>query len=226
MEKNYRKFNGILYPAAREVFPMDNKQSSTNIRGLHALELKKQGKSLSEIADYFRVSRERARQILLRAESDFEAYRKFEKLKELCSTLLPQPEIPAEILNLSIDYLNLSSRASLRLKFVHIETIGDLISKPSINLLKIQNMGKKTLNDILFALNGVGLSFADMPIRFPLRQLPPVSDKMRYILTKRGWNETTSREWKFGYDGTPMNWEEAAILELKRDTALNIEGRL
>ncbi len=205
---------------------MNNHQSTPDSRDLRALELRQQGKTLAEIADYFHVTTERVRQILLRAEANAEARAKFEEFRELCATLLQRPKIPAKILDTTIDYLNLSARAYTCLKIGHIETIGALISKTSIQLLIIKNMGKKTLDEIQAVLDEVGLSLADTPTRFYQRVLPLISPSMRYILTARGWSETGDREWKFGYDGEPMNWEEAAILEMKRDTALNIERRL
>jgi DNA-binding CsgD family transcriptional regulator len=201
---------------------MNIQPSSPNQRGLQALELKQQGKTLAEIADYLRVTRERARQILLRAEADVKTRRKHEELQKRCTALLKRPEVPAEILGMTIDYLNLSARASNCLTKANVKTIGDLIGKTSIGLSKIYIMGKKTLDEIVLALDEVGLSLADTPVRFHQRRLPPVSASMRYILTKRGWSETVYREWKFGYDGEPMNWEEAAILELKRKQWLGI----
>jgi len=145
------------FPRNNSGMPMNIQQSSPNRRGLRALELKEQGKTLTEIADYMHVSSERTRQILLRAGAEVEAYRKFEELKERCSTFLQRPEVPADILSLTVDYLNLSPRAINCLKHVHIKTIGELISKTSIHLSKIKNMGKKTLDEIEAVLDNVGL---------------------------------------------------------------------
>lgn len=202
---------------------MNIQQASPNTRRLRALELKQQGKTLTEIADYLHVSRERARQIVLRAEMEVEAYRKIEELKERCSTILQRPEVPADILSMTIDYLNLSPRTINCLKHVHIKTIGDLIGKTSIHLSKINNMGRKTLDEIEAALDTVGLSLVDMPIRFSCRRMPPVSANMRSALEKKGWRETVYREWIFNDDDIPISWEEAAVVELNRDRGLKAE---
>lgn len=66
---------------------MTIQHASPSPRGLQALELKQQGKTLAEIADYYHVSTERARQILLRAEIEVEAHRKAAALKERCAFL-------------------------------------------------------------------------------------------------------------------------------------------
>jgi len=195
---------------------MENQQSSPTPRGLHALELREQGKTLSEIADYLHVTSERARQILLRAEIEVEAYRKFKELKERCAALLPRSEVPAEIHGMTIDYLNLSARSSNCLIHANIRTIGKLIGKTSIQLSIIKNMGKKSVDEISFTLEELGLTLADMPIRFSQRRLPPVSMGMRTALQSRGWTETAYREWTFN-DDKLMNWEDAAIAELNRD---------
>jgi DNA-binding CsgD family transcriptional regulator len=198
---------------------MTIQHSSPSPRGLQALELKQQGKTLAEIADYYHVSTERARQILLRAEMEEEAHRKAASLKERCASLLQRPEVPADVLGMTIDYLNLSARASNCLKFVRINTIGDLVCKTSHQLSGIKNMGKKTLDEIEAALDEVGLSLSDIPIRFNNRRLPAVSARMRMALEKRGWRETVDGVW-IHEDGEHLNWEEAATVELNSDREL------
>ncbi len=137
---------------------MNNQPSSSNQRGLHALELRQQGNTLDEIGNYLHVSRERVRQILLKTEAEIEGFKKFEKLKVRCSTLALQREIPAEILEMSIDHLNLSVRTSNCLKTTNIKTIGNLICQQSTDLLKIPHMGKKSVNEIIQAIEEVGLA--------------------------------------------------------------------
>ena len=195
---------------------MNIQPSSPSPRGLQALELKGQGKTLAEIADYCHVSTERARQILLRVEAEVETRRKAAALKERCASLLQRPEVPADVLGMTIDYLNLSARASNCLKLGRVCTIGDLISKTSTHLSGIKNMGKKTLDEIESSLNDVGLSLSDTPIRFSQPRLPAVSVNMRIALEKRGWRETVGGEWSYN-EGEPLNWEEAVTVELIRE---------
>lgn len=190
---------------------------SPHARGHYALTLRKQGKSFRDISKELNVCVERARQIIMRAEKESERYRTFAELREFCSSLVKRPEIPAEIRDRSIDDLNLSVRAATCLRNGKINTIGDLISKSRIHIEIIRNMGKKSLFEIENALNELGLGLVDMPIRVSPRRLPFIHPAMRCILEKRGWRETVYREWTFNDDGLTMNWEEAAIAELKRE---------
>jgi hypothetical protein len=77
-------------------------------------------------------------------------------------------------------------------------------------------MGKKSLHEIEETLNETGLGLLDMPIRVSQRRLPFIHPSLRFLLEKRGWRETVYREWILN-DDQPMNWEEAAIAELKRE---------
>lgn len=190
---------------------------SPHAHGHYALTLRKQGKSFRDIAKELNVCVERARQIILRAEKEAASYRKFAELKELCSCLVKRPEVPAEILARSIVDLNLSFRAVTCLRNGKIKTLGDLVNKPKSHIDRIRNLGKKTLYEIEDALNELGLGLLDMPIRVLSRRLPFIHPALRCILEKRGWKETVYREWILNDDDQPMNWEDAAIAELKRE---------
>jgi DNA-directed RNA polymerase subunit alpha len=77
------------------------------------------------------------------------------------------PEEPAEralgqmneILNRSVEELELSVRSYNCLKNANIQTIGDLVQKTEAEMLRTKNFGRKSLNEIKEILGGLGLSF-------------------------------------------------------------------
>lgn len=81
---------------------------------------------------------------------------------------LPEPvEEPAEramsqmneILNRSVEELELSVRSYNCLKNANIQTIGDLVQKTEAEMLRTKNFGRKSLNEIKEILSGLSLSF-------------------------------------------------------------------
>lgn len=64
-----------------------------------------------------------------------------------------------KILEMSIEELELSVRASNGLKRANINTVGDLISKTREEMGKIRNLGQKSLDEIEQKLAELGLSF-------------------------------------------------------------------
>ncbi|MCX6625468.1 MAG: DNA-directed RNA polymerase subunit alpha [Acidobacteria bacterium] len=81
---------------------------------------------------------------------------------------LPEPaEEPAEralnqmneILNRSVEELELSVRSYNCLKNANIQTIGDLVQKTEAEMLRTKNFGRKSLNEIKEILRNLGLSF-------------------------------------------------------------------
>lgn len=56
-----------------------------------------------------------------------------------------------------IDVLNLGMRTKNSLLFEGIVTIDDVLTRTKIDLLKMQNFGKKSLNELIVALNVIGL---------------------------------------------------------------------
>ena len=83
--------------------------------------------------------------------------------KELIAKIKPMPtgkppysaENPAP-LEASIEILNLTLRSKNCLAAVGILTIGDLVKKSEIDLLKISNFGRRSLNEIKAVLELVG----------------------------------------------------------------------
>lgn len=64
-----------------------------------------------------------------------------------------------EVLNRSVEELELSVRSYNCLKNANIQTIGDLVQKPEAEMLRTKNFGRKSLNEIKEILSGLGLGF-------------------------------------------------------------------
>ncbi len=64
-----------------------------------------------------------------------------------------------EILNRSVEELELSVRSYNCLKNANIQTIGDLVQKTEAEMLRTKNFGRKSLNEIKEILQELGLSF-------------------------------------------------------------------
>jgi DNA-directed RNA polymerase subunit alpha len=78
----------------------------------------------------------------------------------------PEGELPenlAEILNRSVDELELSVRSANCLKNAGIRTIRDLVQKTEKDMLETKNFGRKSLNEIKDILRPMGLSLG-MPV--------------------------------------------------------------
>jgi len=64
-----------------------------------------------------------------------------------------------EVLNRSVEELELSVRSYNCLKNANIQTIGDLVQKTEAEMLRTKNFGRKSLNEIKEILGSLGLSF-------------------------------------------------------------------
>ena len=64
-----------------------------------------------------------------------------------------------EILNRSVEELELSVRSYNCLKNANIQTIGDLVQRTEAEMLRTKNFGRKSLNEIKDILGGLGLQF-------------------------------------------------------------------
>ena len=64
-----------------------------------------------------------------------------------------------EVLNRSVEELELSVRSYNCLKNANIQTIGDLVQKTEAEMLRTKNFGRKSLNEIKEILQGLGLGF-------------------------------------------------------------------
>lgn len=65
----------------------------------------------------------------------------------------------AEVLDRSVDELELSVRSYNCLKNANIQTIRDLVQKTEAEMLRTKNFGRKSLNEIKAILSGMGLQF-------------------------------------------------------------------
>ena len=64
-----------------------------------------------------------------------------------------------EVLNRSVDEMELSVRSYNCLKNANIGAIGDLVQKTEAEMLRTKNFGRKSLNEIKEILSGMGLGF-------------------------------------------------------------------
>ncbi len=79
-----------------------------------------------------------------------------EAVEELAERAMDQME---EILNRSVDELELSVRSYNCLKNANIHTIRELVQKTEAEMLRTKNFGRKSLNEIKEILRGLGLQF-------------------------------------------------------------------
>jgi len=82
---------------------------------------------------------------------------KEEKVSEEVSESTTDEEIK-ELLNQSVEMIELSSRAANCLKVANIRTIGELVTKTDQDLLSVKNFGQKSLEEIKEKLEEMGLS--------------------------------------------------------------------
>ena len=73
----------------------------------------------------------------------------------------PEEDKKIKILEKPIDELNLSIRSWNCLKRAEIHTVGELTNKTIDDLLKIRNMGKKSIDEVEAKLDSLGLKFKD-----------------------------------------------------------------
>ena len=66
-----------------------------------------------------------------------------------------------KILETSIDDLDFSVRAYNCLKRAGIHTLQDLVNKSDAEVMKIRNLGKKSLKEVMDKVKDMGLSFRD-----------------------------------------------------------------
>ena len=73
----------------------------------------------------------------------------------------PQPEQPRDqVLEMTIEELDLSVRSFNCLKRANINTVEDLISKTQDEMIKVRNLGRKSLEEVEHKLAMMGLSLA------------------------------------------------------------------
>ncbi|MCR5135696.1 MAG: DNA-directed RNA polymerase subunit alpha [Oscillospiraceae bacterium] len=66
-----------------------------------------------------------------------------------------------DLLSITIEELDLSVRSFNCLKRANINTVGDLVSKTQDEMIKVRNLGRKSLEEVEHKLNQMGLKLAD-----------------------------------------------------------------
>jgi len=78
------------------------------------------------------------------------------------STLVDKPtDDRNKVLDMTIEELDLSVRSFNCLKRANINTVADLISKTQDEMMKVRNLGRKSLEEVMNKLAMMGLSLAD-----------------------------------------------------------------
>jgi DNA-directed RNA polymerase subunit alpha len=77
------------------------------------------------------------------------------------STVVEKPEAAHDkVLEMTIEELDLSVRSFNCLKRANINTVEDLISKTEDEMMKVRNLGRKSLEEVINKLAAMGLSLA------------------------------------------------------------------
>ena len=63
-----------------------------------------------------------------------------------------------KVLEMTIEELDLSVRSFNCLKRAGINTVEDLISKSEEDMMKVRNLGRKSLEEVVFKLDSLGFS--------------------------------------------------------------------
>ena len=84
----------------------------------------------------------------------------FYRAKEVQPVVEKTSDRPDTKLSMTIDELDLSVRSFNCLKRANINTVADLISKTGEDMMKVRNMGKKSLDEVQKKLEMMGLSLA------------------------------------------------------------------
>ena len=73
----------------------------------------------------------------------------------------PEEDKNSKIMSMSIDELELSVRSHNCLKRANINTVEDLVKKSKDDMLKVKNLGAKSLEEVIEKINGLGLKLRD-----------------------------------------------------------------
>lgn len=85
-----------------------------------------------------------------------------------------------QVLAMAIEDMDLSVRSYNCLKRANIHTVEDLTRKTEEEMLKVRNLGRKSLDEVILKLESYGLSL----------------EKRRIKLCREKWAERPSREWR------------------------------
>ena len=73
----------------------------------------------------------------------------------------PEEDKKTKILEMTIEEMDLSVRSYNCLKRANIHTVEDLTKKTEDDMLKVRNLGKKSLDEVIYKLESYGLKLAD-----------------------------------------------------------------
>jgi DNA-directed RNA polymerase subunit alpha len=73
----------------------------------------------------------------------------------------PEEDKKTKILEMTIEEMDLSVRSYNCLKRANIHTVEDLTKKTEDDMLKVRNLGKKSLDEVIFKLDSYGLKLKD-----------------------------------------------------------------
>ena len=73
----------------------------------------------------------------------------------------PEPDKRKKILEQTIEDMDLSVRSYNCLKRANIHTVEDLTKKTEDDMLKVRNLGKKSLDEVIYKLESYGLKLQD-----------------------------------------------------------------
>ena len=92
----------------------------------------------------------------------FEVLANLNEIADETGLMISNTEDPnSKILETSIDDLDFSVRAYNCLKRAGVNTLGDLTSKSELEMMKIRNLGKKSLKEVIDKIKGMGLRFRE-----------------------------------------------------------------
>lgn len=77
-----------------------------------------------------------------------------------CTVVEKEPERPATVMKMTIEELDLSVRSFNCLKRANINTVEDLTNKTEEEMIKVRNLGRKSLEEVEHKLAMMGLSLA------------------------------------------------------------------
>ena len=80
---------------------------------------------------------------------------------EVSTVVKKQEEEPDTMLNMTIEELDLSVRSFNCLKRANINTVADLVSKTEDEMIKVRNLGRKSLEEVKLKLQAMNLSLAN-----------------------------------------------------------------
>lgn len=116
--------------------------------------------TLEEVGQVFGVTRERIRQIeakAIRRIYHWQRKQRFNQANEISIEVITD-NTPVETL---VEDLGLSVRAYRCLKRANINTVGELTLKTKKELMRIRNLGSKSLKEIIQKLEKIGLHLKD-----------------------------------------------------------------